>query len=112
MLLGINKNRGDVLAPIGGALEFHEESRPFLAGLGALFQQGCDLRLLLPRERLASFEEWFGRREGRETDPLRELREELAVIPASGPAAVVQQKTLGRLMVHVISGSYSRFKVY
>ena len=76
-LLEINKNRGDILTPIGGALEFHEESRPFLQTLGGEFQKGMDLRLMLPSDHLHRFREWFIRKEGRETDPLRELREEL-----------------------------------
>lgn len=73
----INKNRGDVLTPIGGALEFHEEARAFLDSLGAKFQKGNDLRLVIPRSGLPAFQEWFLRKEDRETDPLRELREEL-----------------------------------
>jgi hypothetical protein len=76
-LLEINKNRGDVLTPIGGALEFHEEARTFLESIGAVFQKGRDLRLVIPTSGLPAFREWFSRKEHRETDPLRELREEL-----------------------------------
>lgn len=76
-LLEINKNRGDVLTPIGGALEFHEEAREFLDSLGAEFQKGNDLRLVIPTSNFSTFREWFLRKVARETDPLRELREEL-----------------------------------
>ena len=76
-LLEINKNRGDVLTPIGGALEFHEEARSVLEGLGACFEKGDDLRLTLPAGNVDAFRTWFERKEHRETSPLRELREEL-----------------------------------
>ena len=76
-LLEINKNRGNVLTPIGGAFEFREDARPFLESLGAEFQKGSDLRLRIPTEKIPDFREWFLKKEGRETDPLRELREEL-----------------------------------
>jgi len=76
-LLEINKNRGDVLTPIGGALEFHSEARSFLESLGAGFEKGDDLRLMIPMDKVDAFRDWFGRCEQRETSPLRELREEL-----------------------------------
>ena len=85
-LLEINKNRGDILTPIGGALEFRDEARPFLQTLGADFQKGKDLRLVIPVESIPEFRKWFLSKSGRETDPLRELREELIeehrVLPA------------------------------
>jgi hypothetical protein len=77
VLLEINKNRGDVLTPLGGALEFHETARQFLSGLGAVFEKGCDLRINLPAANFHRFETWFGRREQRELNPFRELHEEL-----------------------------------
>ncbi|MCC7377380.1 MAG: hypothetical protein IT581_22155 [Verrucomicrobiales bacterium] len=76
-LFEINKNRGNVLTPLGGALEFHEQARPFLLSLGVKFQEGHDLRLTLPERRLPKFREWFVKKTDRETDPQRELREEL-----------------------------------
>ncbi len=76
-LLETNKNRGNVLTPIGGALEFREDARAFLESLGAEFQKGNDLRLVIPTSNLSAFSAWFLKKEGRETDPLRELREEL-----------------------------------
>jgi hypothetical protein len=77
ILLEVNKNRGNVLTPLGGALEFCEEARPFLADLKATFEKRYDLRMVLPVENLARFEVWFRRRIERETDPVRELKEEL-----------------------------------
>ena len=76
-LLEINKNRGDVLTPIGGALEFEEEGRGFLDSLNAEFEKGMDLRLTIPANNVVAFRAWFERKEHRETSPLRELREEL-----------------------------------
>lgn len=76
-LLEINKNRGNVLTPIGGALEVMEQGRLFLVTLGAGFEKRSDLRLSLPTDMLGSFAEWFARRVDRETTPLRELSEEL-----------------------------------
>ena len=76
-LLEINKNRGNVLTPIGGALEFEEVGRIFLARIEAQFEKGMDLRLTIPASNVDSFRAWFERKEYRETSPLRELREEL-----------------------------------
>jgi hypothetical protein len=76
-LLEVNKNRGDILTPLGGAYEFDESARPFLKSLGAQFEKRRDIRLTVPSDRLAEFELWFRKREGRETLPSRELREEL-----------------------------------
>lgn len=76
-LLEINKNRGNVLTPLGGALEFYEEARPFLESLGTEFQKGKDLRLILPMEKAETLKDWFAERRDRETDALRELEEEL-----------------------------------
>ena len=76
-LLEVNKNRGNVLTPIGGALEFHEAARPFLNSLGAEFEKQSDLRLMLPPSRLPKFRDWFLARRDLECDPVRELREQL-----------------------------------
>lgn len=76
-LLEVNKNRGDILTPLGGAYEFEESARPFLNSLGARFEKRRDIRLTVPSDRLAEFDLWFRRRAGRETLPVRELREEL-----------------------------------
>lgn len=85
-LLEVNKNRGDVLTPIGGSLEFHAGARPFLESLNAEFQKSPDLRIVIPTAELPAFHEWFVSKQDRETDPLRELREELidehGVLPA------------------------------
>ena len=76
-LLEINKNRGDVLTPLGGALEFRPSARVVLDKLGAVCEKGADLRLSIPVDRLPSFAAWFRRRVQRETNPTREMREEL-----------------------------------
>ncbi len=76
-LLEVNKNRGDVLTPIGGAIEFYESARPALHGMGAVFEKASDLRLSLPLDQLPRFEAWFRSRRDRELSPMRELREEL-----------------------------------
>src|SRR4051794_2923044 len=72
-LVEVNKNRGNVLTPIGGAMEFHEEARGFLTFLGAEFQKGPDIRLMLPKASVPEFEVWFRRRVEREISPVREL---------------------------------------
>lgn len=77
VLLEVNKNRGDVLTPLGGALEFHEAACPVLTELGAVFEKGMDLRFRIPAENLSRFETWFRQRCEREVSPLRELKEEL-----------------------------------
>jgi hypothetical protein len=76
-LLSFNKNRGDILTPIGGALEFEEAARPYLKALKSEFQDGMDLRLLLPIVKVPDFEMWFKSRRNREITPCRELIEEL-----------------------------------
>ena len=76
-LLEINKNREDVLTPIGGALEFEEDARFFLSSINTQFEKGMDLRLTIPANNVDAFRTWFERKEHRETSPLRELREEL-----------------------------------
>src|SRR5688572_14173345 len=77
ILLEVNKNRGNVLTPLGGALEFREEARPLLCGLDAVFEKNADLRIVLPARNLPRFDAWFRLRTERETDPVRELKEEL-----------------------------------
>jgi len=76
-LLEINKNRRDVLTPIGGALEFVKNGQNFLSSIDAQFEKGIDLRLTIPASNVDAFRAWFERKEHRETSPLRELREEL-----------------------------------
>jgi hypothetical protein len=71
-------NKGIVnYSPIGGALEYKPESYDFLISLGAEFEKGKDLRLTIPEENYDKFKEWFLRREGRELEIFREMREEL-----------------------------------
>jgi hypothetical protein len=81
VLVGLNKKRlqagKKVYTPFGGALEFYESARPFLENLGADFEKGNDLRLVISEDRLPEFENWFYQQTERESSPYRELREEL-----------------------------------
>ena len=63
--------------PLGGALEFHDESRDFLLSIGAKFEDGNDLRMTLPVGNVDTYQEWFESRKGREISPVREITEEL-----------------------------------
>jgi hypothetical protein len=80
-LLALNHNRltrgVQVYTPLGGGLEYHAPD--LLARFDAEPEnpQGRELRLYLPGERFPDFRTWFLRRVERETDPFRELREEL-----------------------------------
>ena len=66
-----------IYTPFGGALEFHEQAKPFLESLHAVFENGNDLRLTIAEDKLPVFEEWFNQKKDRETSPYRELQEEL-----------------------------------
>ncbi|MFA4905264.1 MAG: hypothetical protein WC645_02040 [Candidatus Margulisiibacteriota bacterium] len=98
-ILILNRNRlkkgQRVLTPFGGAIEFELSARPFLAGLGAAFEKGADLRLVIPQERLPVFERWFYLRQEREVSPFRELMEELveeeAILPQLSTDQVAAQ---------------------
>lgn len=80
LLVGLNKSRlkagKQVYTMFGGALEFHEGARAYLQSLDAVFEKKNDIRMDLAESRLAEFEQWFYRRENRETGVLRELAEE------------------------------------
>lgn len=91
-LLGLNRNnlqKGKrVLKPIGGALRYYApdllrrwQAEPEVA-------DEPDLRLYMDERYLPDFKAWFKQRDGRETDPLRELSEELVeeyrVLPPFG----------------------------
>lgn len=81
-----------VLSPIGGALTITAYDR--LASFAAILEtpQNDDLRLTLPRGKLAPFREWFYSGQGRERSPFRELREELVdetgLLPSLAPEDV------------------------
>jgi len=81
ILVALNNKRllagKKVYTPFGGALEFHEQAKPFLESLNAVFENGNDLRLTIAEDKLPAFEEWFNQKKDRETPPYRELREEL-----------------------------------
>ncbi|MDD5331895.1 MAG: hypothetical protein PHE43_03710 [Candidatus Nanoarchaeia archaeon] len=65
-----------IYTPFGGAIEFYESSRSFLESLEAEFEKRNDLRIFIPKSNIPKFEDWFYRKQGRETSPYRELNEE------------------------------------
>lgn len=77
----VNRNRQQkglyILSPIGGALEYEDES--ILARFNAHPEEPAaqELRLMMPVGQLPAFREWFYSGQGREASPFRELREEL-----------------------------------
>jgi len=79
LLVGLNKGALEIgirkYTPFGGALKIY--NLDFLVKLGAVFENGDDLRFSLSEERFGEFEAWFMRQEDRETSPYRELEEEL-----------------------------------
>ncbi len=64
--------------PMGGALTYKEDSRPFLDSIGCREFEGKqhDLRFIMPKDSLPTFRNWFNRRIDRETTPDREFYEE------------------------------------
>lgn len=78
-----NKNRSSadlqVYAPVGGALEFYKEELLNQFSAKKEKENKNDLRWFLPEEKLAEFREWFKGSQDRETDPRREMTEELAI---------------------------------
>lgn len=64
------------LTSFGGGIRFFEPARPKLEFLGARFEQGNDLRLVVDSYAIGEFERWFFLRQDREVDPYRELFEE------------------------------------
>ncbi len=81
----INKNRAKkgelLLTPIGGAIEGTEEGLQELQNILGIdpsaFEKGNDLRFKMPGARANEYREWFLNGKGRETDPSREVVEEL-----------------------------------
>jgi len=80
-LLALNHNRlargVRVYTPLGGGLEYHTPDLPARFDAEPEDPTTRELRLYLPTERFGGFRAWFLRRVERETDPFRELREEL-----------------------------------
>lgn len=80
-LLLLNRNRREnglyELSPVGGAIEFYEPSIVSRFALRLETQGSADLRFLMETENLGQFSAWFYQRTGRETDPFREIYEEL-----------------------------------
>lgn len=81
----VNQNRAKkgevVLTPIGGAIEATPEgleSLKRLLGLDeASFENGADLRFIMSGAQANRYREWFLAGEQRESNPLREIQEEL-----------------------------------
>jgi hypothetical protein len=80
-LLALNQNRllagRRVLMALGGALQYDDPDLP--TRFEAVLENAAlpELRLYMPPKALTPFREWFLARQERETDPYRELREEL-----------------------------------
>lgn len=79
----LNKNSVKVgkpsYGPLGGALEFNEESKDFLLSLGCTFEKEPDLRIKLSTKNLKQFQDWFYTKKGRETSSVREVFEEMCL---------------------------------
>ena len=81
----VNKNRAKegiiVLTPIGGAIEATPAGKEKLKNLldidDSAFEQGHDLRFVMSGSRANEYREWFLSGEQRESDPSREVFEEL-----------------------------------
>lgn len=78
----LNRNRREQgiyeLSPLGGAIEAHPRSTIFTRlGLQPEIPTSNDLRFFMFRRQLDDFRRWFNERQWRETDPFRELQEEL-----------------------------------
>ncbi|MEI6731815.1 MAG: hypothetical protein WCK90_03995 [archaeon] len=80
LLVGLNKSRlkagKRVYTMFGGGLEFNEKVRPYLQSLDAVFEKGNDIRLDIPEAKVGELESWFYKRQDRELDVYRELKEE------------------------------------
>lgn len=85
ILLTLNKNQLRkgirTLTPVGGAIEVTSGGMTELMHLlgieQAAFEKGYDLRFTMHGQNADRLREWFLKRKNRETDPMRELREEL-----------------------------------
>lgn len=82
-LLTLNKNRlsqgVQIFSPVGGAIYANDLSR--LSSLKVIFEKkdSRDFRFFIEESKLPEFEKWFYERNGRETNPFRELYEELVI---------------------------------
>lgn len=94
----LNKNSVKVgkptYGPLGGALEFDEESKDFLLSLGCKFEKEPDLRINIPIKNLKQFQDWFYTRKGREATSVREVFEELCLeekITTFDPSLLIEE---------------------
>ena len=67
----------EVLTPVGGAIEFTDTAVIDKFDIELERQGSKDLRGSIAKYRLGEFETWFRSMTGRESDPTRELKEEL-----------------------------------
>ncbi|MFA4880379.1 MAG: hypothetical protein WC650_02040 [Candidatus Doudnabacteria bacterium] len=101
----VNKNRakkGDILlTPIGGAIEATEEGLQSLQQLLEIekiaFEKGNDLRFRMPGKKANEFRAWFLQRQQRETNPIREVVEELV-----DEAELLKKEDLGELQCDLV----------
>ncbi|MDD5626853.1 MAG: hypothetical protein PHW01_02525 [Patescibacteria group bacterium] len=101
----VNKNRakkGDILlTPIGGAIETTEEGLQTLQQLLEIekiaFEKGNDLRFRMPGKKANEFRAWFLQRQQRETNPIREVVEELV-----DEAELLKREDLGELQCGLV----------
>ena len=81
LLLLLNKNRRDQgiyeLSPLGGALEAHTPAIFTRFNVQPEKENSLDLRFFMDIQQLDDFRTWFSSRQDRETDPFREIYEEL-----------------------------------
>ena len=82
-LLIVNKNSVKMgsprYGPLGGALEFTPDAKPFLDSLNVEYEKGMDLRLHMSKAVLPKFESWFTKKIDREHSAIREVYEELCL---------------------------------
>jgi hypothetical protein len=103
-LLVLNRNRRGKgyyeLSPVGGAIEVDHLSRldPFEARPENPASR--DLRLRMELDRLDAFRQWFYKRQGRETDPFREIYEEL--VEETGILAALRREDLRMDFLHIV----------
>lgn len=80
----VKSERRNQYQPVGGCYKYFTETESFLSSIGAIPEKQSsgvdslmDLRLLIPKQSVQEFQDWFVSEEGRETTFDRELYEEL-----------------------------------
>ena len=85
----VKSERRNLYQPIGGCYKYFPEAEEFLLSIGAIPEKKSngidslmDLRLLVPKDNIEAFIEWFMSGQNRETTYHREFNEELvSVLP-------------------------------